>query len=94
MASFRKSNKNSFTGVYKRQSWRQAGKHAIKIIGWGEEHDTPYWLVVNSWNTDWGDNGLFKILRGQNHCGIESEVNAGIYEIKNKSTPPPPKTCS
>nr|KAF6479585.1 cathepsin B [Molossus molossus] len=35
-------------------------------------------LIGNSWNTDWGDNGFFKILRGQDHCGIESEIVAGL----------------
>jgi hypothetical protein len=24
------------------------------------EAGTPYWLVANSWNYDWGDNGTFK----------------------------------
>jgi len=22
------------------------------------ENGTSYWLVANSWNTDWGDNGM------------------------------------
>jgi cathepsin B len=38
----------------------------------------PYWLVVNSWNTWWGDHGMFKIARGSNMCGIETGVTAGI----------------
>lgn len=88
------------------------GGHAVRILGWGVENGTPYWLVGNSWNTDWGDNGewqcvgaglegsrtvcpppprcrhadrparcfpgFFKILRGQDHCGIESEIVAGL----------------
>ena len=29
------------------------------------QEGTPYWLVANSWNYDWGDNGTFKILRGE-----------------------------
>merc|ERR1711971_1541988 len=37
---------------------------------------TPYWLVANSWNYDWGDKGTFKIIRGKDHCGIESGVVA------------------
>lgn len=48
------------------------GGHAIKIMGWGVENDIPYWLCANSWNTDWGMQGFFKILRGVNECGIES----------------------
>lgn len=43
----------------------------MKIIGWGVENGVRYWLCVNSWNEDWGENGLFRILRGVNHCGIE-----------------------
>lgn len=33
------------------------GGHAIRILGWGVENEVPYWLVANSWNVDWGDNG-------------------------------------
>ncbi|XP_033931255.1 cathepsin B [Pseudochaenichthys georgianus] len=66
------------TGVYQHVSGSALGGHAIKILGWGEEDGIPYWLCANSWNTDWGDNGFFKILRGSDHCGIESEVVAGI----------------
>merc|ERR1712062_317984 len=30
------------------------GGHAIKILGWGTENGTPYWLCANSWNEEWG----------------------------------------
>lgn len=53
------------------------GGHAVKIIGWGVEKNVPYWLVVNSWNEGWGEKGLFKILRGSNHVGIEGGIYAG-----------------
>ncbi|KOB52109.1 putative C1A cysteine protease [Operophtera brumata] len=53
------------------------GAHAVKIIGWGVENDTKYWLVANSWNSGWGDNGFFKILRGENECLIELMIMAG-----------------
>lgn len=53
------------------------GGHAVKIIGWGVENNTPYWLIANSWNEGWGENGLFKILRGSNHVGIEGGIYAG-----------------
>uniref|UniRef100_A0A1B6G399 Peptidase C1A papain C-terminal domain-containing protein n=2 Tax=Cuerna arida TaxID=1464854 RepID=A0A1B6G399_9HEMI len=65
-------------GVYKHVAGKVLGGHAIRILGWGVEDGTPYWLVANSWNTDWGDHGYFKILRGSDECGIESEINAGI----------------
>lgn len=54
------------------------GLHAVKMIGWGEENGTKYWLVANSWNEDWGDKGIFKILRGTNEYGIEKELTSGM----------------
>lgn len=63
--------------MYHHVSGSSLGGHAIKIIGWGVENDLPYWLVVNSWNENWGEEGLFKILRGSNHLGIEGGVHAG-----------------
>lgn len=65
-------------GVYKHVTGKMLGGHAIRILGWGTENDTPYWLIANSWNTDWGNNGFFKILRGENHCGIEGEISSGL----------------
>jgi cathepsin B len=66
------------SGVYQHVTGDYLGGHAIKILGWGVENSTPYWLVANSWNSDWGDMGFFKILRGSNECGIEGDINAGI----------------
>jgi len=69
------------SGVYKHTTGAYLGGHAIKIIGWGTESGTPYWLVVNSWNTNWGDKGYFKIFRGADECGIESQVCAGLVKL-------------
>jgi len=72
---------NYQSGVYYHVSGSAEGGHAIKIIGWGTESGTPYWLVANSWNTDWGDQGFFKIRRGTNECGIEAGVTAGLAKL-------------
>ncbi|CAH1994123.1 unnamed protein product [Acanthoscelides obtectus] len=69
---------NYKSGVYVHTTGHFLGGHAIRIFGWGVQNDTPYWIVANSWNSDWGDNGTFKILRGKDHVGIESGVVAGI----------------
>jgi len=65
------------SGVYQHVSGDLEGGHAVKFIGWGTENGTDYWLVVNSWNEDWGDSGYFKIIRGVNECGIEADIVAG-----------------
>ena len=43
------------SGVYQHVSGKPLGGHAIRILGWGVEEGTPFWLVANSWNYDWGD---------------------------------------
>ena len=65
------------SGVYHHVTGAYLGGHAIKLLGWGTENKTDYWLVANSWNPDWGDQGFFKIQRGTEECGIEDQVYAG-----------------
>jgi len=69
------------SGVYHHVAGGYLGGHAVKLMGWGEENGTPYWLVANSWNYDWGDGGFFKILRGRNEVGIEGGISAGIPKV-------------
>nr|BAD23812.1 cathepsin B-N1 [Tuberaphis styraci] len=67
------------SGVYtKMENATYLGGHAVKLIGWGEEYGVPYWLLVNSWNDQWGDQGLFKIRRGTNECGIDNSTTGGV----------------
>lgn len=73
---------NYKSGVYKHTTGKYLGGHAIKMIGWGVENGVKYWILVNSWNEGWGDNGTFKMIRGINHCGIEGDVNAGTPILK------------
>jgi cathepsin B len=75
---------NYKSGVYKHVKGSYLGGHAVKMIGWGVENGVKYWIVVNSWNEGWGDNGTFKILRGSNHVGIEGDIVAGLPEISRK----------
>jgi cathepsin B len=69
------------SGVYQHVTGKYLGGHAVKILGWGVEDNVPYWLVANSWNTEWGDKGFFKILRGSNECGIERQIVAGMPKM-------------
>jgi len=55
--------------------------HALLIVGWGEDENwigetTPYWIVKNSWSTEWGINGYFWIARNENLCGIAVAVSS------------------
>lgn len=69
------------SGVYTHTSGQMLGGHAIKILGWGVDTGVAYWIVANSWNEDWGNGGFFNIKRGNDECGIESGIVAGLPKI-------------
>lgn len=52
----------------------------VLVVGYGEEKGTPYWIVKNSWGTEWGEDGYFRIMRGNDECSIES-IAVGIHPV-------------
>ncbi|KAM4621948.1 cathepsin O [Polymixia lowei] len=44
--------------------------HAVLVVGYDTTGDIPYWIVQNSWGTEWGDEGYVYIKIGGNVCGI------------------------
>ncbi len=49
--------------------------HAIVIVGFTED----YWIVRNSWGTNWGEKGHIRIKRNQNNnnaCEIQKYAYA------------------
>jgi len=46
--------------------------HAVTLVGYGVDQASGlnYWLIKNSWGTEWGDNGYFKMQRDVNMCAI------------------------
>ena len=65
---------------------KQIGGHAVVVVGFGVSNGQKYWLVRNSWGTEWGDKGYFKILRGFNECEIESNAVGCIPDFWYPST--------
>ena len=43
--------------------------HGVLIVGYGASNGHQYWLLKNSWGTDWGEAGYFRIKRDMDSVG-------------------------
>ncbi|KAK7265607.1 hypothetical protein RJT34_33229 [Clitoria ternatea] len=64
--------------------------HGVAIVGYGATKDgTKYWIVKNSWGSEWGEKGYIRMQRGITNknglCGIAMEAS---YPIKKSSSNP------
>lgn len=63
--------------------------HGVAVVGYGMTEDaTKYWIVKNSWGSDWGEKGYIRMERGisaaEGLCGIAMEAS---YPIKTSPNP-------
>lgn len=65
--------------------------HAVVAVGYGTENEKDYWIVRNSWGSNWGENGYIRMARNIDKptglCGIAMVAS---YPIKKGQNPPNP----
>lgn len=66
-----KSEGKEIPGVLNK--WQHTN-HAVVCVGWGVDSktNTKYWILKNTWSNSWGEEGYFKIRRGDDECAVES----------------------
>lgn len=66
------------SGIFNNPKCGTSLDHATVVVGWGQEaaSGVQYWIMRNSWGTDWGESGYMKIEisntvnSGAGYCGI------------------------
>jgi cathepsin F/cysteine peptidase B len=42
------------------------------------DHNPPYWIVKNSWTTQWGEEGYIRLAYGSDMCQISQMASSAI----------------
>jgi len=58
--------------------WIPVLDHCVQLVGYDDTASDPYWIVRNSWGTDWGINGYIYIEKGYDACGIAREATCAV----------------
>ena len=64
------------TGIFDSPKCGTTLDHAVMIVGYGSENGQDYFILRNSWNTTWGEEGYMRIAAeaGDGVCGMNMEA--------------------
>lgn len=72
--SFQLYSHGIFNGVCGQQL-----NHGVTVVGYGQESGEDYWIVKNSWGTNWGESGYVRMERNSKDnkgiCGIAMQAS-------------------
>jgi hypothetical protein len=56
--------------------------HAVLVSGYGSENGHDFWIVKNTWSSNWGEDGYIRIARQPADCGIATEPLYVEFELE------------
>jgi len=66
------------SGVFMASECSTSIDHCVEAIGYNLSASTPYWIVRNSWGTDWGQSGYIYLQYGQDTCAMAQVVTNSL----------------
>lgn len=79
-------------GIFDGPSCETPIDHAMLVVGYGSQDGQDYWLVKNSWGTDFGEEGFIKFKRNTGGFGYCSVAHEPAFAIKTSPNPSPNST--
>jgi len=60
-------------------AWFNELDHCVQLVGYNaEDSSNPYWIVRNSWATDWGIDGYIWLQMWEDTCGLTYEATTSV----------------
>lgn len=86
-------------GVYSSTNCGGSVNHAVVVVAAGVDPDTstPFWLIRNSWGSNWGEMGYMRLQRnagGNGMCNVAQYPYQATSADQPSNPPPPPPPAS
>jgi len=80
-------------GVLMKGCGSSVNDHALTLVGFNADADTPYWIAKNSWGTSWGDQGYMYIsmsladsMAPGVNCGVSGVLKEAMFVSPNATS--------